>query len=241
MTGAVFAPVLAGLKGFTCIAPDLPGHGGSLGYPPSVSGGVALLADLIAREQVEGAVLVGWSLGALIGWEYLARHGSGKIAGMVSLDMSPRPLNGPDWALGLRGQSAEDARAKTAWFRTGWPRAAGAIARTMFATHAGAPSLSVAEAERRIAAQPAATMAAYWASLIECDLRDALARLPVPHLAIHGTESRVYPAGAAQWLAAQIPDSQALLLPGAGHAPILEAPEACLTAITQFARRIQPQ
>ncbi len=234
MTGDIFAPAFDRLADdFDCIAPDLPGHGRSTGLPATVAGGAAMLGDLLA--DLEGATLVGWSLGALIGWAHLDAAGAGRVRAMVSLDMSPRPLPAPGWSLGLRGQTAEAARAKTGWFRQDWPAAASAIAATMFAGPDGAPALSVEAARARIAAQDADTMAGFWASLVEADLREAIARLPVPLLAIHGAESRVYPAETAEWLAATAPHGQALVVPGAGHAPHLEAPDAVCAAIARFA------
>ena len=236
MGGAIFAPAMAAMPGFRCLAPDLPGHGGTRGYPVSVAGAAQMLSDLLAQEAPGGgAVLVGWSLGALVGWAHLARAGGAGVAGMVSLDMSPRPLPAPGWVLGLNGQSADDARAKTAWFRHDWPRAAQTIARTMFASDGGAPDLPVAQVQALIRKQPPEVMASMWESLVECDLRAAIAALPVPLLAIHGAQSRVYPPQTAHWLAETAPQGQALVLPGAGHSPILEQPRTCLAAIAAFA------
>ena len=234
MTGGIFAPAFDRLADdFDCIAPDLPGHGRSTGLPATVAGGAAMLGDLLA--DLEGATLVGWSLGALVAWAHLDAAGAGRVRAMVSLDMSPRPLPAPGWELHLRGQTAEAARAKTAWFRQDWPAAASAIAATMFAGPSGAPALSVEAARARIAAQDADTMADFWASLVEADLRAAIARLPVPLLAIHGAESRVYPPETAEWLAATAPHGQALVIAGAGHAPHLEAPDSVCAAIARFA------
>jgi pimeloyl-ACP methyl ester carboxylesterase len=236
MAGDIFAPAFDRLSGrFSCIAPDLPGHGRTAGWAATVEGGAAMLGDLLKAEGLDQVTLVGWSLGALIGWTHLDAAGAGRVRAMISLDMSPRPLPAPCWDLGLSGQTAADARAKTEWFRRDWPTAARAIARTMFATAEGAPALSVEAAQARIAAQDADTMASFWASLIEADLRDAVARLPVPLLAIHGAESRVYPPATARWLAEAAPRGRSLVLPGSGHAPHLELPDQVCSEIARFA------
>jgi pimeloyl-ACP methyl ester carboxylesterase len=236
MTGDIFAPAFDRLADrFACLAPDLPGHGRTTGYPATVAGGAAMLGELLAAEALDGVTLVGWSLGALVAWAHLDAAGAGRVRAMVSLEMSPRPLPAPGWELGLGGQTTEAARAKTDWFRRDWQAAAGAIARTMFATADGAPSLSVEAARARIAAQDSGTMAAFWESLVEADLRAAIARLPVPLLAVHGAESRVYPPATARWLADAAPNGQALVVPGAGHAPHLEAPDAVCAAIARLA------
>ncbi|HPD91002.1 MAG: alpha/beta hydrolase [Rhodobacter sp.] len=232
MTGAIWAPVAQRLDAAS-LAPDLPGHGGTRGPAPSVAGGVALLADLIAQEGIAGATLVGWSLGALIGWRYLAEGGTG-VARMMSLDMSPRPLPAPGWNHAMRGQSAEKAARGGARFRADWAGAARAIAQGMFADPDGCAALSAAEAERRIRAQDPVAMAAFWDSLTREDLRAAIPELTVPVLAVHGAQSRVYPPTTAGWIAAAARHGQARVLQGCGHAPHLEDPAAVAALLTAF-------
>lgn len=238
MAGDVFGELAGLLPDFDCLAPDLPGHGGTTGYAPDVASGARMLADLLAREGLEGVVLVGWSLGALVAWDYLGR-GAGRAAGMVSLDMSPCPVNRPGWDLGMRDLTEAIARAQPARFAADWAAKAAPIAQGIFAGPAGAPALSLDAARARIAAQDPDAMAAFWASLTAADLRGVIARLPVPLLAIHGTESRVYPSEVGGWLARTAPQGRTLAIPGAGHAPHLEAPEATARAIAAFARSLK--
>lgn len=238
MAGDVWQPVARRLSA-TSLAPDLPAHGATTGYAPGIDGGVALLADLIRDEGLNGATLVGWSMGALIGWRYLAQGGRG-IARMVSIDMSPRPLPAPDWPYAMRGQSAQKAARGAQRFRTDWPAAARAIAQSMFATTGGSPRFSADEAERRILLNPAPAMADCWESLTRADLRDAVRALPVPLLALHGAQSRVYPPQTGHWLAKAAPMGQALILPGCGHSPVLEDPAAVARAIVGFIESTAP-
>ncbi|MCC0075535.1 MAG: alpha/beta fold hydrolase [Rhodobacter sp.] len=93
MRGRIWEPVARRLDA-TVHAPDLPGHGATTGYAPDIAGGVVLLGDYLAAHDLHDVTLVGWSLGALIGWAYL-QGGSGRVARMVSLDMSPRPCPPP--------------------------------------------------------------------------------------------------------------------------------------------------
>lgn len=239
MAGDVFDDLAARLPGFDCIAPDLPGHGATTGHAPSVAAAAAALADLLAREGLRDVVLAGWSLGALVAWEYL-RAGPGRAAGMVSLDMSPCPVNRPGWDLGMRGQTEAGVRGQPARFARDWAGRAASIAAGIFAGPEGAAALSLDAARARIAAQDPGAMAAFWASLLACDLRDTVARLPVPLLAIHGAASRVYPVAVGDWLAVTAPRGRALAVPGAGHAPHLEAPDITARAIAAFAREVQP-
>jgi len=229
MTGDVFAPLVQRLAG-RCLMPDLPGHGAP---GETLAEGVALLGKLIATEGLEGVTLVGWSMGALIGWRYLAQGGTG-VARMVSLDMSPCPLPGPDWSLAMRGQSADKARRTAGRLQADWPGAARAIAQGMFARPEGCAAMSAAEAEARILRRDPAVMARLWSEVTGADLRAELATIRVPLLALHGAQSRVYPPEVADWIARAVPEGQAQVLPGCGHAPHLEDPGAVAAAIEAF-------
>lgn len=227
MAGDVFDPLVAAL-GLPCVAPDLPGHGAT-GWPASIDGGARMLGDLLVQGP---ALVVGWSMGALVAWEHIARHGAGNVRGLVTLDMSPRPL--PDWPFGLLRQTPDQARARADTFRADWPAAAQAMAAAMFASPSGAPDLSREQAASRIAARDPETMVPFWPQILAADHRATVATLPVPCLALHGAQSRIYPATCADWIAASAPRGQAMILDGAGHAPFLERKTQTAAAIRAF-------
>lgn len=230
MTGAIWEP-LAERLGLPCLAPDLPGHGAASGHEPTVAGGVAQLDALMQGRQ--GVTLVGWSLGALIGWDWLAQGGQGVVR-MVSLDMSPCPLPAPGWDWPMRGQSADKAARFTRRLREDWPGAARAIAQGMFARPEGAATLPATRAEALIRAQDPDAMARFWESLTRMDLRQQVAGLDLPLLALHGAQSRVYAPETGAWIAAHGRNARTLALPGCGHAPNLEDPGATAAAIAAF-------
>ena len=47
-------------------------------------------------------------MGAAVAWSWLERYGGTGVAGLVTLDMSPRPVNGEGWTLGLLGRPRND-------------------------------------------------------------------------------------------------------------------------------------
>lgn len=230
MTGAVMAPLADRLAGqFEVLSPDLPGHGETRGFTPDLAGAADWLDALL--EGGPPTLLVGWSLGALIGWQRLARDASG-LTGMVSLDMSPRPAS--DWTYGMNSPAPEALTGAS-----DWPSGARTIAQSLFAPGT-LPSMLPALTQI-VADQDAAAMARFWTSLQEADCRGDLARIELPLLAIHGTQSRIYSAETARWIVAQTPNARAHLLDGAGHAPHLEYPEITADLVARFAQEVLPR
>lgn len=64
-----------------------------------------------------------------------------------------------------------------------------------------------------------------------------VARLRCPVLAIRGEQSEVFTEGAAGRLKRLAAGSEVATLPGTGHFPTMEKPEACAQAIREFLRR----
>lgn len=236
MAGDIFADTFARLSDrFVCLAPDLPGHGMTQGFEPTIEASVEALDRLLDEEGLRDVTLIGWSLGAAVAWRYLEAKGAARVARMVAVDMSPAILNGADWQLGLMRQDAPSVRAKAGWFAQSWPEAAGFIAAGLFADSQGPALLPIEEARARILANDADAMARFWTSLCDSDSRAFMPRLPVPLLAIHGERSRLYPAATAQWLADTAPQGRALGISASGHSPHLEEPVAFAKAIADFA------
>ena len=74
--------------------------------------------------------------------------------------------------------------------------------------------------------------------LYEClygvDLRPQVSQIAQPSLIVHGDADAFVPISEAEWLAAQIHDSQLIILPGAGRVPTVTLPQAVDSAIDQF-------
>lgn len=89
-----FEPQLSELADrYRTIAVDYRGHGRSeateIGY--TLAQFAADIEGVLERLDVTNAVLVGWSLGALLSWEYVDRYGFTRIQGLVDVDMEPSP------------------------------------------------------------------------------------------------------------------------------------------------------
>ncbi|MDW4499201.1 alpha/beta hydrolase [Sulfitobacter sp. D35] len=232
MRGAIFDDLAARL-GPDVRAPDLPGHGALRNGTASLDAAVATLDSEVAETGTE-AIVVGWSLGAAVAWSWLERHGGQGIAGLVTVDMSPRPLNDSNWKLGLLGSNAERLRRTTREIRTDWPAAAQKIATTMFANKSGAPGLSRSQALAQVLSNDPVRMADYWDDMLAMDLRAAARGVTIPWRVAHGASSRVYPAETARWLADTSEAAHLVRFAHSGHSPHLEEPEAFARLVRDF-------
>ena len=228
--------------GFRVVIPDLHGHGdrGIGGAAPTMAGLADDLAGLLRELRLTSVTLIGWSMGATVALEYLARYGATGIAGLVIVDMTPKVPNAPDWPYGLSsGQNLAEAMDAASRIERDWPRYAPKIARAMFAPRRSDDDPLILQAVERIAARDPEVMALIWRSLVAADHRAAVENLPVPILAIAGAESQLYRPDVARWIAAHARDGKAVEIPGAGHAPHLEQPGAFNEAVAAFAHRLQ--
>jgi pimeloyl-[acyl-carrier protein] methyl ester esterase len=220
------------------IAIDLRGHGGSPanGHAPNVERIATDVAELAAALDLEDAIGVGWSLGATVLWHVLSGAAGARFAGAVIVDMTARVCNGDDWALGL---PPETCTARTASIRDDFALFAAGAGQAMFAQPIRAELREIADwASAEFARNDREAMAAVWASLVDQDMRAALAGVRQPTLVVHGARSQLYGEDTAAHLAAALPDARVLRFEASGHAPHLEEPEAFNRALADFAGRL---
>jgi pimeloyl-[acyl-carrier protein] methyl ester esterase len=231
MGAALFAPQRAALgRRFRVITPDLRGHGRSSRLEPGQ--GLQTLADdlaqLIRQLDLENALLCGWSLGAMVAWDALLRHGAGRIAGLVIEDMTPRIPGDAAWSLGLLGghDEAASARAITA-MEQDWVAFCPVFVPRIFArNHAESRQDLVRRTIRQAEKCDPASMALLWRSMIRQDFRPALASLQTPSWVLYGAQSRLYAPATSGWLEETIPHAKRISFANSGHAPHMEEPEA---------------
>lgn len=224
-------------RDFHLLAPDLPGHGltGTAGPPLSIEAAADACAEQIETRNLRKVLLVGWSMGAAVAWSMLTRHGSARIAGLVTVDMSPRPLNDAAWQLGLRdGLDLARSNKAAAAMPGSWPVFTDRIVQSIFAEGLQ-PDATLAEwARGEIARCDPNAMAAMWRSLTSQDFRPLLPRIECPVLLAYGRRSALYDAGVFSWTAAQLPRASLVCFEHSGHAPHLEEPAAFNAMLSVF-------
>jgi pimeloyl-ACP methyl ester carboxylesterase len=96
-----FEPQLTGLSNeYRAMAVDFRGHGRSekteAGH--TVSQYARDVEAFLDQRDLTDVVLVGWSLGALVAWEYVKQFGTGGLRALVNVDMEAAPGRGGDGA-----------------------------------------------------------------------------------------------------------------------------------------------
>lgn len=237
--GGYFSPQMDGLSGsFHLLCPDLPGHRNSIA--PLAELTIPRLADglhrLITERGIGNAVLAGWSMGAMVAFDYIARYGSAQLAGLVVEDMTVRILNDAGWQFGIRnGFDRAQSDAAIQAMQSDWPAYAQGSLPRLFARATPPDRELMSWAANEIAANDGRAMASLWQSMAEQDFRWLLPQLEIPALLLHGGDSQLYEPAVNQWMAEHIPHVQRLCLERAGHAPHLECPAEFNAALTAFA------
>jgi pimeloyl-ACP methyl ester carboxylesterase len=223
---------------FRIVSIDLRGHGASRAAGGALT--VEQLADDVAgiaeALDLEGAVGIGWSLGASVLWQVLAGPAGERFDGAVVVDMTPRVMNGGDWELGL---SAEACDARSLAMAEDFETFAAGAGQAIFAQPIDSARREDADwASFEFARNDPAKIGRVWASLMDQDFRPLLGRIRQPTLVVHGAHSHLYDSATAEHLARLLPNSEIVRFAGSGHAPHIEEPGKFNEAIRAFADRL---
>jgi len=224
---------------FRIVAIDLRGHGASVSGAadaPTVERMAADVAELAAALDLEGAIGVGWSLGATILWHVLAGPAAGRFAGAVVVDMTARVKNDAEWDLGL---SPEACEARSLAIQDDFETFALTAGQAIFAQPVAPAHRKLADwASLEFARNDAGAIASVWASLVRQDVRALLERIQHPTLIVHGGRSELYGDDTADHLVAALPHARAVRFADSGHAPHLEEPDLFNATLKDFADRL---
>ncbi|MFV0427184.1 MAG: alpha/beta fold hydrolase [Beutenbergiaceae bacterium] len=221
LSGAAFASNRGALRaaGYRVITYDRrgfgqSGRGGSYDYDTFA----ADLHTVMTELNLQGAVIVGFSMGGGEVARYCARYGTGALVGVVlSGSICPALCITPDNPDGAMPPSGFEEIAQSC--RTDFPAFATQFVTWYFSNEQG---LCVSEQEHAAAVsialqadpQAAAQAALAWAT----DLREDCRSIDVPALILHGTEDRNVPLAASSARVGEfIPDSRLVTIDGGPH------------------------
>ncbi|MFL5992240.1 MAG: 2-succinyl-6-hydroxy-2,4-cyclohexadiene-1-carboxylate synthase [Rubrobacteraceae bacterium] len=225
-SGANWADLISTLdERFYCVAPDLPGHGSSLGLPPeaySLEGAARTLLDLLDNLGAGRPTIAGYSMGGRLAL-YLALRHSEACSALFLESTSP----GIEDAAGREARRRSDEE-KAAQLEAGdlvsflreWYR------QPLFASLARRQALLRETIEARMRNDPGelARSLRGMGTGSQPSLWEELAQLEAPALAVAGELDEKYAAISTR-MASITPRIRAAVVPDAGHNVRLEAPE----------------
>ncbi len=225
---------------------DLLGHGGSekprSGY--TIENQAALVAQVLARLEIQGAVVVGHSLGGAVATS-VAETASELVDRVVIIDTPPSPDSRQDF-----GFVAKLARAPLIGPGS-WRLTPDFILRSAIKSDAFAPGFDLADGfedeNQPVKDLRAMTYSSFHDSpdgfadfIAASSLADRIDGALVPALVIMGSEDGLIDvdAATAEWEA--IDSAEVEIIDGSGHSPNVENPDAVAGLILDFAAAAAP-
>jgi non-heme chloroperoxidase len=216
------------------IIPDLRGHGRSekVTSGHTVPQYAADLHAILGQLSVERPILVGWSMGAMIAYEYLRSFGSGSVAGLVIVDQPPSDFAWDGYEFGvitldtlreMNEQLQLDQAAVVAEF-------------TELMLH-DPDEPTMAWMGQEILQVPPVIASTILVDQTLRDYREFLPRVDVPTLVLFGEDDKLTSPRAGQYIADQIPGARLQTFPNSSHCPFWEESDAFNRAVAAFAEK----
>jgi 2-succinyl-6-hydroxy-2,4-cyclohexadiene-1-carboxylate synthase len=220
------ADVLAGTH--RTILLDAPGHGGSPLAGADLPCGAAAVAATLRDAAATPAHVLGYSMGGRLALQVALDHPSA-VRSLVLLGATPG-IEDPAERAARRDRDAALAarieRIGVARFCQEW------LAQDLFSDLPVWARFEPERRENRADALAASLRAAGTGSMEPLWAR--LGELSVPVLCVTGARDERFTATAARMVAAIGPNARAVVVPGAGHAAHLVAPDQVATAVSAF-------
>jgi pimeloyl-ACP methyl ester carboxylesterase len=227
-----FEPQLAGLSNeYRTIAIDFRGHGRSekteLGH--TVPQYARDLHAFIKQLELEDVVLVGWSMGAFVSWDYVDQFGTDRINGIVDVDIEATRYQWDDYDYGL--VKLEELQALLELAQSNPMSLIERFTEQVFAT----PTVEMKTVQfDEISRTPAPIKSAILFDTHTRDYRAVLPEIDVPMLVCAGTAETRGPVAAVQNVAELVSDATVELFEESGHCPPFEEPERFNQVVSDF-------
>jgi 3-oxoadipate enol-lactonase len=216
------------------VALDLPGYGLAAEdrVPETLSGFAEAVRDRLTRRFRGPVVLAGHSFGGYIALELIRTHPE-VVEGLLLANTRSDP------------DTPEAREKRLATVRRVEDPAQGldvdATAKGLVAPEEWESKGPAAQAAREIVAHapPAAVVGSLKAMADRPDLTPMLGDIRVPTLVVWGEEDQLIPTAQTRSMVARIPSSRGVGIPGAGHLPCLERPDAFNHAASGLLERLE--
>jgi len=212
-------------RGRAVLAVDLPGHGRSAGPAfASIAEMSGWLIRVLDAAGVAEAALCGHSMGSLIALEAAAAVPK-RVRRLALLGVAAKMPVHPDLLAAAKADPRLAAHFIMSWGHGPVGHFGGHPAPGLWLMGGGQSLLE--RAEDGVLASDLAACNGY-------DTAPVASRIACPTLLLLGGHDHMTPPAKAKALAAAIPGAETVLLPGAGHMMMSEAPDAVIDALLKF-------
>ncbi|MFP8955568.1 alpha/beta fold hydrolase [Natrialbaceae archaeon A-CW3] len=216
---------------YRTVAFDFRGHGRSdpIGTGHTIAQYARDLRAVLEHRSLDDVVLVGWSLGAIVSWEYVDQFGTDRVSGLVDVDMEPCPAERDDYEYG--SYSVDGLKTLNRRIQSDQEQV---IEETIDLLLKDDPPR-----ERRtmmydeMSRTPPSIKSAMLLELL-CDYREVLPDIDVPTLVCAGADETWRSVPAVEYAAELIPDARAEVFAESGHCLTIEEPERFNRVVSDF-------
>jgi non-heme chloroperoxidase len=221
---------------YRVIVPDLRGHGQSekVLHGHTVANYAQDLRALFEALGVQRPLLIGWSMGAMVVYEYLKAFGQEEVAGIVIVDQPPSDFAWEGYQFGAI--SLEALKELVEGLQLQPAGVAEELAGLML--HADQPEARAWMVEEITRVPPAIASTILVDQTLQ-DYRPFLAEIRVPTLVLFGRDNKLTAPEAGEYIAAQIPGAQLRIFEHSSHVPFYEEAEAFNQTLEAFVQQLR--
>jgi len=190
---------------------------------------------LIKGLKLADVVMVGWSMGVFVVWDYFKQFGAENVRAAVIVEESASDFKTPDWPLGLF--DFQSLRHLMDAVQTDRETVVRQFIPQMF-------KKAPAEEDTRwmfdeITRLPESIASAILFDQTLQDYRPMLSSFTLPTLLCFGSDEKIVPVAAGEHLRQNLPDAKLIVFEQSGHCPFLEEPERFNQEIDHFIQSLR--
>ena len=211
---------------------DFRGHGRSAkpetGHTiPTYAEDLKAFFDALDLDDI---ILVGWSMGSLVTWEYVSQFGTDRLDGFMSVEQQPLDLEQADYDHGVF--DFEELRGLMELAQTDPNELAETFIEQMLVNEPDQATENLLFDE--ISRVPPAIKSAILFDQSVRDYRSALSKVDVPTLVCVGEDETLLETGGVEYVAEHTPDAELVWFENSSHCPFLEEPNRFNTVLSGF-------
>ena len=218
-------------QNYRVIIPDLRGHGQSekVLYGHTVANYARDLKALFEALRVERPVLVGWSMGSMVVYEYLKQFGQDDVSGIVIVDQPPSDFAWEGYEFGVLTVQALGEMVES--LQMDQHAVADEFAGLMLHSDS---SETKAWMIGEITKVPPAIATSILVNQTIQDYRPFFAEVHIPTLVIFGRDNKLTPPEAGEYIASQISGAKLQIFEHSSHVPFIEEADAFNETLKAF-------